>query len=88
MKINWSVRLKNKTFWISLIPAILLLLQVGGSILGFNLDFGDLGNKLLTLVNAVFSVLVILGVVVDPTTAGIGDSTQALTYRNPKERGE
>lgn len=85
MKINWIVRIKNKNFWLSLIPAMLLLIQTGAAIFGYTLDFGDLGNKLLTFVNAVFAVLVLLGVVTDPTTQGIGDSTQALTYERPKE---
>lgn len=85
MKINWKVRIRNKNFWLSLIPALLLLIQAGAAIFGYTLDFGDLGNKLLTFVNAVFAVLVLLGVVTDPTTQGIGDSTQALTYERPKE---
>lgn len=83
--INWTVRIKNKQFWIAIIPAILLLIQVIAAVFGFELDLGDLGNKLLDVVNAVFSVLVILGIVTDPTTAGISDSKQALTYEIPKE---
>ena len=83
--INWLVRIKNKSFWIAIIPALLLLIQVVAAVFGFSLDLGDLGNKLLAVVNAVFSVLTILGVVVDPTTAGITDSTQAMTYSEPKK---
>lgn len=83
--INWLVRLKNKTFWVAIIPAILLLVQVVAAVFGYELDLGDLGNKLLDVVNAAFSVLVILGVVTDPTTNGIGDSKQALTYTEPKK---
>ena len=77
--INWIVRFKNKAFWIALIPAILLLVQVVAAVFGFTLDLGDLGNKLLDVVNALFAVLTILGIVVDPTTAGTGDSEQAMT---------
>lgn len=83
--INWLVRAKNKAFWIAFIPAVLLLVQVVAAVFGYTLDLGDLGNKLLDVVNAVFSVLVILGVVTDPTTDGITDSTQALTYTEPKK---
>lgn len=82
--INWLVRVKNKAFWIALIPAILLLIQVVAAVFGIQIDLGDLGNKLLDVVNAVFMVLAILGVVTDPTTAGITDSTQALKYTEPK----
>ena len=83
--INWIVRIKNKAFWVAIIPAILLLIQVVTSVFGYTLDLGDLGNKLLDVVNAVFGVLVILGVVTDPTTAGVGDSQQAMTYTEPKK---
>ena len=82
--INWKVRLKNKAFWVALIPAIVLLVQVVASVFGVNIDLGDLGNKLIEVVNAVFAVLVILGIVTDPTTSGITDSEQAMTYTKPK----
>ncbi len=85
MKINWIVRVKNKTFWLALIPAVLLLVQVVAAVFGFDIDLGDLGNKLLAVVNALFAVLAILGVVTDPTTAGVNDSAQAMTYTKPKE---
>lgn len=83
--INWKVRLKNKAFWLSLIPAILLMIQVVAAPFGLVLDFGELGNQLLAIVNAIFAVLVILGIVEDPTTAGVGDSALALTYEEPKK---
>lgn len=83
--INWLVRIKNKNFWLTLIPAMLLLIQVVANVLGFSLDMGDLGNKLLDIVNAVFSLLVILGIVNDPTTSDFTDSSQALTYTEPKK---
>lgn len=85
MSINWKVRLKNKTFWLSLIPAVLLLVQVIAAVFGYTLDLGELGNRLLAVVNALFAVLSILGVVTDPTTKGVSDSTQALSYEEPKE---
>lgn len=82
--INWVVRIKNKNFWLSVIPAVLLLVQTVAAVFGYTLDFGDLGNRLVAVVNAVFGVLVILGVVVDPTTQGVGDSKQAMGYQRPK----
>ncbi|MDO4477559.1 MAG: phage holin [Lachnospiraceae bacterium] len=85
--INWIVRIKNKNFWLAIIPAILLLVQAVGNVFGFTLDLGDLGNKLLEVVNALFAVLAILGIVTDPTTAGVGDSKQAMTYTTPKKEG-
>ena len=85
MNINWKVRLVNKNFWLSLIPAVLLLIQAVGAPLGMTLDFGELGNQLLAIVNAVFAVLAILGIVQDPTTAGVSDSYLAMTYDSPKK---
>ena len=83
--INWKVRVKNRAFWISLIPAALLLVQVIAAVFGFTLDLGILGTKLLAVVNAAFALLAVLGIVNDPTTAGVSDSKQALSYDKPKE---
>ena len=83
--INWTVRIKNKNFWLAVIPAVLLLIQAVAAVFGYTLDLGDIGNKLIAVVNAAFGVLVVLGVVVDPTTAGVGDSTRALTYTTPNK---
>lgn len=88
MKINWTVRLKNKNFWITLIPAVLLLAQVVLAVFGVVIDLGDIGNKLLAVVDAAFVVLAILGIVTDPTTAGVSDSTLAMTYTKPKDKDD
>lgn len=48
-------------------------------------DFVVLNQQLADVINALFAVLAILGVVTDPTTAGISDSKQALTYEEPKK---
>lgn len=86
--INWTVRIKNKTFWLTLIPAVLLLVQVVAAVFGYTLDLDPLGDKLLAVANALFAVLAILGIVTDPTTKGVSDSTQALTYDKPKDDKE
>jgi phi LC3 family holin len=85
MKVNWKVRIKNEAFWVALIPTVILLIQVVASTLGFELDLGDLGNKLLEIVKIVFTLLAILGIVTDPTTAGLSDSKRALTYTEPNK---
>ena len=84
-KINWLVRVKNKAFWLAMIPAILMLIQVVAAVFGVEIDLGDLGNKLIDVVNAVFVILTLLGIVNDPTTAGLTDSERALQYDEPKE---
>ena len=83
--INWTVRIKNKAFWLAVIPAVLLLVQTVAAVFGYSLDLGEIGNRLIAVINAVFGVLVVLGVVNDPTTAGISDSKQARGYNFPKE---
>jgi phi LC3 family holin len=81
--INWTVRLKNKAFWVAVIPAVLMLIQAVAAVFGFALDLGEIGNKLLTVVEAVFLVLGIVGIVNDPTTAGFNDSVRAMGYNEP-----
>ena len=85
MNINWKVRLLSVKFWLALVPAVLLLAQAVAAPFGYKWDFANLGTQLTGIVNAVFALLSILGVVTDPTTAGVGDSSQALTYDNPKK---
>jgi len=82
--INWKVRIKQKWFWLSIVPAALVLVRTVAAVAGINLDLTDLGEKLIAVVEAVFTVLVILGIVVDPTTEGLRDSAQAMTYEEPK----
>lgn len=83
--INWKIRMQNKTFWLALVPAFLLLIQAVAQVFNISVDFTNLNKDLLGVVNALFTVLAIVGVVADPTTKGVGDSTQALTYSKPKE---
>ena len=85
--INWKVRIKSKPFWLALIPAVLLLVQTVAAVFGYPLDFDALQGRLLDVVNAVFLVLTILGIVVDPTTAGVRDSELAMTYEKPRDGG-
>ena len=83
--INWKVRIRNKVFWLTLIPAVLLLAQSIASAAGVQLDLSDVQAKILLIVENLFALLAILGIVNDPTTAGIGDSEQAMGYIEPKE---
>lgn len=82
MNINWVLRLKNKTTLTALIAAVLAFgYQVAG-IFGVvpPVPQDALAQAAMLLVN----LLVALGVVVDPTTAGISDSEQAMNYTEPK----
>ena len=83
--INWKIRIQNRMFWLALVPAFLLLIQAVAQVFNISVDFTNLNKDLLGVVNALFTVLAIVGVVADPTTKGLSDSTQALTYSKPKE---
>jgi len=87
MNINWRVRIRNKAFWLAIIPAMIVLIQAIGAPFGFRWDFGVLTDQLKNIVEAAFCVLAILGIVNDPTTEGFEDSKLAMTYEVPKHRG-
>ena len=78
--INWQIRIKNKTFWLTLIPAVLLLVQAVSAPFGYTWDFVVLNQQLAAIINALFAVLAILDIVTDPTTKSVGDSERALAY--------
>ena len=85
MKVNWLVRVKNKNFWITFIPAILVLVATVMRAFGIEIDIAGISDSLLEIVEALFVVLTLIGVVNDPTTEGLSDSTQAMYYEEPKE---
>lgn len=83
MKINWLVRIRNKQFWLAVIPAVALVAQAVAALFGYTIDLTTIVGKIQAVVNAVFALLVILGIVVDPTTEGINDSNRAMSYTEP-----
>ena len=86
MKINIPVRLKNPWFWVGLIGIILTAMGVSPEMLT---SWDILWDNIKALFSNPFMLgsvaLSILGVFVDPTTNGVGDSKQALTYSKPKK---
>ncbi|MDC0810193.1 phage holin, partial [Lactococcus petauri] len=65
-------------FWLAAVPAFLLLAQTIGAPFGYKWDFVVLNQQLAAIINAAFGLLAIIGVVVDPTTAGIKDSQRVM----------
>lgn len=84
--VNWKVRIRNKSFWMTLIPALALFAQAVGACFGVKIDLGEQSDKILAVVNTLFVVLGVLGVVNDPTTFGLNDSDRAMTYSEPVKR--
>lgn len=85
MKINWTVRIKNKAFWVTIIPAVLLLVQQICAMFGVELNISGVSNQLVSIVGTVFCILSLIGIVNDPTVATLSDSKQAMTYEAPKK---
>lgn len=83
---NWKVRIRNKWFWVTIIPAVLLLVQQVAAIFGLTLDLSELNAQLVGIVGTVFGILAVLGVAVDHTTEGVEDSDLAMTYEFPKPK--
>ncbi len=83
MKINWRIRLQHKPFLLALFSLILLLAQQVAAIFGYDLT-SAMSEQLTSILNTVLSILVLMGVVVDPTTRGTKDSERALMYRRPR----
>jgi len=82
MKINWKVRLQHKPFWVSLIALLLVLANQIAAI--FNIDITIYNAQVTALSETILAILALLGIIIDPTTNGISDSSQALNYDEPK----
>ena len=74
--INWKLRFQNKATLLAIASTVILLIQQ----LGFKLP-----DNIADIVNTFLTLLVLLGVINDPTTEGISDSPKALTYDEPKK---
>ena len=83
MRINWKVRFKNKTWLVTFLLAVLAFIyQIFGM---FDIVPPVTQDMATQLISAVINILVAVGVVIDPTTAGTSDSEQAMTYDSPKK---
>lgn len=83
MNINWKLRLKNKTTLVTLCVAVVTAVYCIFAALGVTPSIAQ--ETVMNLVYAVIAILCSLGIVVDPTTAGVGDSEQALGYDAPRD---
>ena len=76
--INWKVRLKNKQWWLFMIPAILVLINAVAKVFGYEFDFEIMSDNLQQVVEAIFVLLALLGIIQDPTTPGYKDDMDTL----------
>ena len=81
MKLNWKVRFKNKVWLGSFLSLIVSFVY---SMLGLFDIFPDVTrNNVVEILNQILTFLGLIGVLVDPTTAGLGDSERAMGYEVP-----
>lgn len=72
-----KTRIRSKAFWVTLVPALVVLIQMIGNIFGLDMSkLTGLSEQLIAVINALFVVLSILGIAVDPTTKGIKDNKE------------
>lgn len=83
MKINWKVRFKNKVWLLTFIAALVGFVYQILSLFEIVPPISE--DMLMKLFTLLINILAAVGVVVDPTTKGVSDSEQALTYEKPKE---
>lgn len=86
MKFNVPVRMRNPWFWIGILGVVFTAMGINPDMLT---SWALVGQAIVDLVSNPFMlgsvVIAVLGVFVDPTTAGVGDSAQAMTYTRPKK---
>lgn len=80
---NWKVRLRHKHFWVALISSIVLFSNQVAALFGYDITIHS--AQIQETLETLLIILMILGVVIDPTTDGVKDSKLALTYKKPKK---
>ena len=83
MKIKWKVRLKNKTWLLAFAGAIVAFVYQILGMLGVVAPIAE--DNVTQIIGLLVNLLVALGIVQDPTTAGMSDSSEALSYSEPKK---
>lgn len=83
--INWKLRFKNKATLVTLLLTIVAAVYSILAALGITPSITQ--EQVTDLIMAIVAILAAAGIVVDPTTAGIGDSRLAMTYDEPKPKG-
>ncbi|WP_084591388.1 phage holin [Ureibacillus sinduriensis] len=86
MKINWKVRIRHRQFWVAIISAFVLLINHTASL--FGVDITLISAKVQQLLESILLILALFGIIIDPTTAGVHDSSQVMVYSKPRKETE
>ena len=83
MKINWKVRFKHKQFWVAMVA---LLLVLGNQVAAmFGVDITLISDQITNISETILMILALMGIVIDPMTEGVNDSTRAKKKKKPRE---
>ena len=85
MNINWKLRLQNKVTLTALIMALVALVYQVLGVFGVVPRVSQ--DQVTTIISMAINILCLLGIVVDPTTAGVSDSVRAMSYDEPRKEG-
>lgn len=83
MNINWKIRFQNKTFLTGLISLVVVFIYDLLQLLGIAPVVTQ--SVVMQVAEGILTILGMVGVIADPTTAGLTDSRQALTYTSPRQ---
>ena len=84
--INWKVRFRNKT-WLTMFISLIVGF-VFNILRAFDVSSVVTESLVMNIAGQILTLLGLIGVIVDPTTAGVGDSERALGYEEPWEDPE
>lgn len=93
MGINWKVRINNLTWWGEVALAVIIPILsyyglTGADMSSWGVVFDTLGKAVSNPYVLVITAMSLFNAIVDPTTKGVKDSDQAMTYDKPKAKGE
>ncbi len=83
MKINWKVRLKSGSWWLGIISAVVVAVFAILNLFGVKTSVA--ASDIMNAATLILMIPAAIGIISDPTTKGVSDSSQALTYEAPRE---
>lgn len=86
MKINWKIRFRKKSFITAFFSAVMLLAQQIAHVIGY--DITAVSTEITAIFNSILGILVLLGVVLDPTIQGLGDSEYSLNKEELSKKNQ
>ncbi|MBS6629047.1 MAG: phage holin, partial [Clostridiales bacterium] len=83
MNINWKVRMKSGSWWLGILSAVVT--AVFAALQLCNVELPVTADQIMNAATLVLMIPAAIGITTDPTTKGVSDSAQAMTYNTPKQ---